>query len=154
MMARLKTWEKTLLPVSLVTTKPFARQVLKRNKLLLERIEDGTWDDYVGKVGCPHCLEVNEACSSCRWMVYKHRSFHHQPVGKCAYALFDGVNLYTTGNEVKFSVDEEWFRGKPTKISIRFLKAHVLWAERILDGTYKQYAKEKGIKRPVRDICR
>jgi hypothetical protein len=145
-MLRLEGWELEILPVSLITPKKFAKQVIRRNQAMLTAIREKKTDDFVGEVGCPHCQEA-DGCESCRWMSVQ----TVLPLGTirdiCLRARFGNVKYNQT--LVDYSLHDEFFMtARPTKKTIAFLEAHVLWAERILDGTYKAFAKEYRIKAP------
>lgn len=146
-MVRLADWEKKLLPLSLVTTKAEAKQIVKRNRSLLWRfrlrIRRGS------RYGCPHCLCPvigPPQCYNCRWMLTS-------GIGRsCIGFEFDGVAL-NKQHCVKYGpTAEKVVQSKvtPRKDVTKFLKAHILWGKRMIDGTYKRYAERHGVKIPRR----
>lgn len=156
-MIKLSRWEKQILLVSLITPKTWARQIKKRNEMLLDAVgdDDEEWVDYNNNIGCPHCQEVKKrlgiiACRACRWQAYRH-FYSSEP---CLAVRF-GNTLYrdddshtSLASHLYYWVDSERIEGIPAPGDIKFLEAHILWAERILDGTYVRYAEENGIEKP------
>jgi len=153
---RLMEWEKDLLPLSLITPKKMARQILKRNKPMLKAWEGGEdeMDYFRGDVGCPHCIESREltssaVCYACRWAVLAD-SFHGTRE-ICLATDFGDFNTEESGIHYQ-PYSEDFLCHVPSEYEATgvVLKGHIRWANRILDGTYKEYAKKHGIKKPRR----
>lgn len=151
-MKKISEWEKDIILVSLVTTKKMARQVLAGNKAMLDAWYEDYGDDFYGVIECPHCQEINnnEGCRVCRWMLLD------ADEAICLTVAFGGVLYKNT--LVNYRMNGEGFLDRKSNNSsdfdsdtVSFLQGHITWAKRILDGTYVEYAKRNGIKRPVRN---
>ena len=142
---RLSEWEKNLLPLSLVTTKRQAERILRRNRYLMRAAREHRI--YSGSTGCPHCTYQNRKnCGlRCPWkMVGGYlRSGSH-----CLSVELDGVSYFGTSAVEYNSNSERLTRAHTDDASVIYLKAHILWARRMIDGTYKEYAKKEGIEKP------
>lgn len=153
-MIRLADWEKKLLPLSIVTSVQEAEKILERNEALLEAVRKNK--AFEGSLGCPHCSRDcgDYRCSVCRWAEIKSRA--RKP---CLHFKFDGVALnnvaqhnskhswYNSFIGISYGTTSETYHpisGKKIRANIfKFLKAHIKWAKRIIDGTYTAYY-EKG----------
>lgn len=159
-MKRLAEWEKKLLPLSLLTTDEQARQIVTRNEGLLGALRKNT--AYRGRVGCPHCtksIKNDYLCHDCDWRftVKKTSAINDMT---CINFSFNGVTLcsvrktvYRSGSSheeciiyaAEFEKYSPFSNPKMRGRAFKFLKAHIKWGKRILDGTYREYAGRRCI---------
>ena len=83
------------------TTPEQAEQIKRRNRPMLDIVR--AWIDefdkgeidlpstYNGRVGCPHCINVNAECNRCAWK----KATHKEPVWPeyCCFISFSGISL-------------------------------------------------------------
>jgi len=155
-MKRLEKWELELLPVSLITPLKFARQVKKRNEALLKALEDGL-ANWSGRVGCPHCIEAKKKCMESGWLIPSCDYCRWSVSQKAKYIATEFCLKHKFGNVLYSDVSVRYHDGSECLVgnltydnTKKFLKGHIRWADRIIDGTYAEYAEKHGIKKAVR----
>jgi hypothetical protein len=121
--------------------------------------------NFRGTIGCPHCQECRclgggrggKDCDPCRFWVLRELDSEISSVNPCLRVKFGGIAYLNT--YVCYSANREELLSRITEEphlrtlenTRRFLEAHILWADRILDGTYREWAARHGIRRPRRD---
>ena len=136
-MIRLAEWEKKLLPLALETPRTWGLWIVRRNEPLLKAALNKR--SYTGEVGCPHCIEAHMHCMKCSW----ERAFHYFNDYLCTTFPFGRIK----GDSVKgvdYWQEKEQVSAKHVNPStISYLKAHILWGQRIYDGIYTAYANQE-----------
>lgn len=138
-MIKLAKWEEKLLPLALQTPRTWGLWIMRRNQPLLKAaLQRRT---YTGEVGCPHCIESRMNCDECLWekvfgsLTYTSYNCMLFSFGMIKGDGMKGVNYWQNKEQVK--------GGEVNTAAISFLKAHILWGERIYDGIYKVYANQE-----------
>lgn len=122
------------------TTSAQARQIIRRNSIALEMLQNGPWPDegeFTVKVGCPHC---NQSCRHCAYPsngggIDEHGNLYM--FGQCLHYKFGGVSYYNVNCIIDISRDfyllhKADSRSREYKDAITWLKGHIEWAEAVL----------------------
>lgn len=148
----IQNWEDDLLQVALNTPDWAAKQILERNQVLLDQLisiraqEDNGWPIskdtcFHISIGCPHCSANCDRClytqvygniCSPEDILHFHDACLKFYFGKYRYMQVRGLTY--TPTSAGFVYHDCNF----PKIS-NFLRAHIQWATRMIDGTYRRY---------------